>query len=626
MEKVLLFGVFLLAVSQTFNSPIWPHPQKYTQTTPGKNIFLHRQNCAFQVIVQGNVITDFSQYPVLSAALGSTLTGPGRYPSRIFYDYIWQAYPMNQTFSYTPQYYAVRMTITNLGNSLDITVDESYTLTIADGDSIQITSETVWGAFRALESLSHLVIATQEKEWYYIPNTPITVTDTPRFKWRGLLIDTSRHFLPIPVIKKMIDSLEYAKFNVLHLHLVDAESFPVEMKTYNQLHEKGAWTPNLVYKQSDLKELVQYAYWRGIRVVPEFDVPGHTYSWGKGYPEILAKCPYFARNNVNNYALNPIATQKPTPLDIIQSIITEFKEIFTDTYLHLGGDELLYSCWQEDPSIVDYSTRNNLSFDQIYALFQAQLAVYMKAGKKKMVCWHELWQLNTTEYQVDKESIIQIWRNSSYFLGAIVESGYDVLLSDGWYLDMSVPANIPRANASAFRNTWRIMYLQEVENIYQFNPTTRPRVLGGEATMFGEGVDASNIESQVWPRVAAVAERLWSPQEVNSIDQAQPRLTRFRCEILRKRGVFAAAVVPDFCPYLYFDGPRPIPVDQSAFASLFVFLSTTVVFFITTVIATIVACIFWAKHKKVKKAWMADVFAGDDIVLTSNHLQEKLLQ
>lgn len=179
---------------------------------------------------------------------------------------------------------------------------------------------------------------------FSIEDLPVTASGGPRFPHRGLLLDSARHYLPLPVIRRVIDALAYNNMNVLHWHIVDAESFPFISPRSPLLH-LGAYTPEAVYSKADVAGIIEYARMRGIRVILEIDMPGHAYSWGHGYPSVVAKCPRY-EHNINNIPLNPAVDLGWTVIDgLLRDLLGDLNR---DQYFHIGGDEVVYGCWRQD--------------------------------------------------------------------------------------------------------------------------------------------------------------------------------------------------------------------------------------------------------------------------------------
>lgn len=186
---------------------------------------------------------------------------------------------------------SVSVAVLRVAREMTQTTDESYTLGIpASGGAITIRANTTIGAYRALETLSQLVEFNFSASAYAIRGVPWAIADRPRFPWRGLMVDTSRHWLPVASILRTLDGLAYSKMNVLHWHIVDRESFPLQLDSAPRL-ALGSWTPAERYSTSDVRRIVEYARVRGVRVVPEIDLPTHTASWCVGMPELCPHAP-----------------------------------------------------------------------------------------------------------------------------------------------------------------------------------------------------------------------------------------------------------------------------------------------------------------------------------------------
>ena len=191
--------------------------------------------------------------------------------------------------------------------------NESYSLTIPEnGGNALCQSQTIYGAMHCLETFSQLVSFSFDDESYFVNDAPVSITDFPRFSHRGLMVDTARHFETLASLRHIIDSLPYSKINVLHWHMVDTQSFPFQSKTYPKLWD-GAYSEVEKFTQNDIATIVEYARLRGIRVMVEFDVPGHAASWCKGYPEI---CP-------STTCLQPLNVANNKTFDVIDGILSE---------------------------------------------------------------------------------------------------------------------------------------------------------------------------------------------------------------------------------------------------------------------------------------------------------------
>ena len=377
--------------------------------------------------------------------------------------------------------------------------DESYSLEVT-AQRADLKAETVVGALRGMETLLQLVAG--DREGYYLPLAKIA--DNPRFPWRGLLIDVSRHFQPIEVIKRNLDGMAALKLNVLHWHLSDDQGFRVESLTYPKLHEMGS--DGHYYTQNQVREIVLYAQSRGIRVVPEFDVPGHTTSWFVGYPELAsAPGPYQIqrRFGVHDGAMDPTREETYKFLD---KFLGEMATLFPDAYFHIGGDESNGKQWKSNPKIQAFMESKGLKDkDALQAYFNQRLLKILEKHHKKMIGWDEV-----LHPDLPKDVIVQSWRDVKY-LHATAKQGYNAILSASYYLDDMAPASD--------------YYLADpIPPGSDLTPEQAARILGGEACMWGEEITPEMIDSRIWPRLAAVAERLWSPQTAADVQDMYRRL------------------------------------------------------------------------------------------------------
>lgn len=257
MRSLTLFAILCVAIVAADMPNIWPLPKEYKHGD--KTVTVDAYHFRFSTPAQSNeLISAFQRYYDLVFDRKSEIVEQG----------IRQA----------------RVTVKEDKTELQLGIDESYTLEIPeDGSDIVITAVNAFGAMHGLETLSQLIEFDFDSLTYVIRNAPWVINDAPRFPHRGILMDTSRHYESLPSIKRLIDSMTYAKLNVLHWHLTDSQSNPTQSEAFPKWWE-GSYTPMERYSIMDLEEIVEYARMRGIRVVPELDVPGHEASWCKGYP------------------------------------------------------------------------------------------------------------------------------------------------------------------------------------------------------------------------------------------------------------------------------------------------------------------------------------------------------
>ena len=289
---------------------------------------------------------------------------------------------------------------------------------------------------------------------------------------------------------------------------------------------KGAYSSTAVYSVEDLKSLNNYANDRGVRLFLEIDIPGHAGSWAAGYPEIMADClDYYT--NINNYALNPTL---PETYDVVARVMKDVIETTGVKTFHLGGDEVVYGCWDNDASIKAFMENKGwTNYDDLLEYFVLKVDKIAKELGATPVHWNEVFTANV---DVEPDTIFEVWTDQSQ-MALIADANFTIISapSDVWYLDHA-------------DNTWDVMY--------QYDPTSdlstsqKPLVLGGEVAMWGEHVDENNVESIVYPRANSVGERLWSPAEVNSVDAAKDRFNLQRCRMIQ-RGFHPSAIEPGYC-------------------------------------------------------------------------------
>ncbi|HLY39811.1 MAG TPA: family 20 glycosylhydrolase [Terracidiphilus sp.] len=378
--------------------------------------------------------------------------------------------------------------------------DESYHLAVST-DRVELSAPNPLGAMHGLQTLLQLVRTTPQG--FAVP--AVTIDDKPRFPWRGLMIDSGRHFMPLSVIERNLDGMEAVKLNVFHWHLSEDQGFRAESKTYPKLQEKGS--DGLFYTQEQMRHVIEYARDRGIRVVPEFDMPCHTTSWFVGYPELASgKGPYqiSRRWGVMDAAMDPT---RETTYAFIDRLIGEMAELFPDAYFHIGGDECNGKEWDANPRIKTYMREHDLKDNAaLQAQFTAHVQKLVAAHHKIMEGWDEVLQPNTP-----RDVVIQSWRGPKS-LAAAARQGNRALLSNGYYIDLNQPASQhyltdPMSGDAA-----------------SLTPDQARLILGGEATMWSEYVTPENIDSRIWPRTAAIAERLWSPADLRDVDSMYARM------------------------------------------------------------------------------------------------------
>jgi hexosaminidase len=394
----------------------------------------------------------------------------------------------------------VRVEVSGPGPSIpSLDQDEAYSLEIGNGD-VQIQAATVTGAMRALTTLTQLVQTSGGAS--YLP--AVQINDSPRFRWRGLMVDCGRHFEPVPVIKRTLDGMAEVKLNVLHWHLTEDQGFRIQSLAFPNLTGEGS--DGLFYTQDQARDIVAYAAERGIRVVPEFDMPGHTTAWFVGYPDLASgPGPYTVqrRFGVHDPAIDP--TRESTYI-FLDTFIGEMAAIFPDAYMHIGGDESNGKQWKSNPRIVAFMREHDIKdAAALQAYFNQRLLQILTKHGKHMIGWDEI--LNPA---LPKDVVIQSWRGTDS-LAASARQGYQGILSAPYYLD-------------GMKSAAEHYLADPLPTSIDLTPEQRALILGGEVCMWGEQLDAHTIDSRIWPRTAAIAERFWSPASVVDVDDMYRRL------------------------------------------------------------------------------------------------------
>ena len=379
--------------------------------------------------------------------------------------------------------------------------DESYTLTVTP-ISVQIKAETDLGAMHGLETLLQLL--SIDDDGYYFPC--VIIKDKPRFPWRGLMMDGARHFMPIDVIKRNLDAMAAVKMNVFHWHLSEDQGFRIESKLFPELHTLGS--DGMFYTQDQVKDILAYAEERGIRVYPEFDIPGHSTSWFVSHPELAsAPGPYTIerRWGVFDPTFDPTKEETYTFFD---KFLGEMTALFPDPYFHIGGDENNGKQWKENPAIQAYMKEHNiLDNHALQAMFNKRILAILTKYNKHMIGWDEI-----QHPDLPKESIIHSWRGQKGLFSA-ARNGYQTILSNGYYIDLIQSAEFHYLNDPLPSDSLKALTEEEQQ-----------RILGGEATSWAELVTWENVDSRIWPRTAAIAERLWSAASVRDVEDMYRRL------------------------------------------------------------------------------------------------------
>ena len=376
--------------------------------------------------------------------------------------------------------------------------DESYTLDVSDGGA-RIEAATADGAIHGLATFAQSI--QPGPDGFQVNG--VHIEDRPRFPWRGLMLDVCRHWMPVAVIERNLEAMAAVKLNVLHWHLSEDQGFRVESKRYPKLHQLGS--NGDYYTQDQIREIVAFARNLGIRVIPEFDMPGHSTAWFVGYPELASNPGPFATADRERSAMDP---SKETTYDFLDAFIGEMTQLFPDPYFHIGGDEVNARFWNQSESIQAFAKEHGLKdAPAIQVYFNQRLLKIVQKYGKTMVGWDEILVPG-----LPTDAVIQSWRGQKS-LSESAAKGYRGILSWGYYLDHLSPASFhygvdPLGGPDAAALT----------------PEQASRIMGGEACMWAELVGPETVDSRVWPRTAAIAERFWSAADVKDADSMYARL------------------------------------------------------------------------------------------------------
>ncbi|EXJ95565.1 beta-N-acetylhexosaminidase [Capronia coronata CBS 617.96] len=475
----------------------------------------------------------------------------------------------------------VDLTIADGEADLQQGVDESYTVEITPASqAINITAETVWGALHAFTTLQQIIIS--DGKGGLMIEQPVSISDYPNYPYRGALIDTGRNFISLPKIFEQIDGMALSKMNVLHWHLVDAQSWPIQMKTYPQM-TKDAYSPRNIYSQNDIRAVIAYARAHGVRIIPEVDMPGHASSgWAQVDPSIVACANSWWSNDV--WALHTATEPNPGQLDILNNktydvignVYAELSSLFTDNIFHVGADEVHPGCYNFSSIVREWFAANaSRTYDDLLQVWvDKAIPIFSSTANKTLIMWEDILLSDPHTHTLPKNIILQSWNGGLTNIKNLTSQGYDVIVSSsdffyldcgfgGWvtndprYNEMANPnASVPTFNYGGGGGSWCAPY-KSWQRVYDYDFTLnltdaeKSHVLGTEVPLWSEQVDDTVISSKMWPRAAAMAELAWSGNRdpatgLKRTTEMSQRILNFR-EYLVANGVQAAPLVPKYC-------------------------------------------------------------------------------
>eukprot|EP00911_Craspedida_sp_UC1_P002289 UC1_evm1s1733 len=437
--------------------------------------------------------------------------------------------------------------------------NESYTLTVpVAGGRATLQGASYVGVLRGLETFSQLVQygrpsgASVDSDYvFFIGNAPVVIGETPAFPHRGLLIDPARTFLPLADIERVIDGMMYSKMNVLHLHLTDSQSFPLELSSYPEVTQHGALDASKVYTAAAMSNLVHYAAERGVQLVPEIDSPGHARAIGlsPNLTDIVA-----CANTVDWSKhcaeppcgqLNPASTQMYT---VMQAVLNEVAALFPSTHLHVGYDEINFACWEDEPSIAAYLKAHNLTVNELLLEFytkQRAILDIVASAKTAVTFWEEA-ALQVPPLPLRASDVVQVWSSQENLDKVLNSTPARVVVSwyENVYMDCGLGNMFGKASWCDPYKTFLHMYSTDPLN--GFPQDQLHRVLGGEAAMWGEETSPASIHTRVWPRAAAYGGRLWAHANPVS-DEIALLSVAAHADRLAARGISTSSVALPYC-------------------------------------------------------------------------------
>lgn len=485
-----LFGVALVAVGTVAASPAPSSiPTGVDAVLPTVRAFAHRPGQWMVPAVLRVCITQAGQPVAADAPLAYALE---RFAAR-------SAAQHAPVITYTCEAPHIRIR-THTSSALVPTLGtpEQYSLSVQDS-GVTLEADNRFGALHGLQTLEALLTHTDTAAAVQA----VSIQDAPRFAWRGLLLDTARTFVPVPIVLRTLDAMAAVKLNVLHWHLTDDQGFRIESKRFPRLHTHGS--DGEFYRQDDVRTIVAHAARLGIRVVPEFDVPGHTASWLVAHPELAfgqAPTTLPKQWGILSDTLDP--TREET-YEFLHAFLGEMAELFPDEYVHLGGDEVDLSRWQADAAMQRWRTTHGLAnASEMQTHFLRRVASIAKSRGKRVVGWDEILQPG-----LPQDTVIQSWRGPQA-LAEAARAHHPSLFSFGYYLNLPTPL--------------RDVYEHDALTVPDGPSLSDAQILGGEACMWTEMVGPQNLERALWPRTIAVAERLWAQQSATSFEAFAARL------------------------------------------------------------------------------------------------------
>ncbi|MES2428095.1 MAG: beta-N-acetylhexosaminidase [Bacteroidota bacterium] len=454
-----------------------------------------------------------------------------------------------------------KKTIHFILTKIDSLGKEGYQLNVSTA-AIFIKANNKAGLFYGLQSLIQTLPAVRTNETLQVP--AMDITDYPHFKWRGLMLDVSRHFYSVQAIKEIIDLMALYKMNVFHWHLCDDEGWRLEIKKYPRLTSVGAWRKEIpgsvfykkdstlkgkasvyggYYTQQQAKEVVAYAQARNITVIPEIEMPGHSGAALAAYPQF--SCTQHAQEVPNSAIFNGVVNLAKVNFNycagndssflFLQNILKEVMEIFPSEYIHIGGDEVDKSYWKQCPKCQQRIQKEGLKDEEgLQSYFIHRVEKFLLAHHKKLLGWDEI-----LEGGLAPSATVVSWRGEKGGIAA-AKLGHNVIMSP------SDPLYFNRYQAGPEGEPYAAKYsINTLQKVYNYNPypkalsgMERNYILGGQCGLWTEFIySVEDLEYMLLPRMPAVAEALWSKPENKNFDDFVTRLNQWHFNSWQQKGI-----------------------------------------------------------------------------------------
>ncbi len=413
-----------------------------------------------------------------------------------------------------------------LKDTVTITQAEMYKLEIKN-HQVLLKAKTVRGLINGMQTLLQLFPLGASTS-ALLP--ACSSTDYPRFEYRGMHLDVVRHFFSTDYIKKYIDYLTFHKFNTFHWHLTDDQGWRIEILSYPKLNSIGSWRDSTLighfkdspivyqkeryggfYTRKEVKEIIRYATIRGITIIPEIDIPGHSRATITAYPEFSTStdsawgvAATWGMYNRKNNVLAPT----PATFTFLKTIFTEIAALFPSSYIHLGGDECSKLWWKKSETTQSFIKQNGLKDEiALQTYFIEQVSEYLKEKNKKVIGWHEI-----MEGKLDTSTIVMNWSNDAKAIEA-ANKGFSIIMTPGkpYYFDHYQSKNTKDSLAIHGHNS--------LEAVYNYDPIPQSiiakglshKILGGQANVWTEYMEhPTKVDYMIFPRMTALSESLWT--------------------------------------------------------------------------------------------------------------------